>query len=370
MFTYPIETPCIIADFAKIQANILRMQELCNRHGCTLRPHIKTHKSTEIARMQVKVGAVGITCAKVSEAEVMAAGGLTDIFIAYPLVGTSKIDRAIMLSQKIQRLILTVDSLAGASILSQKAQKHGIDLEVRLEVDTGLRRTGVILQEAIDLAAAIHALPHLQLTGLFTFKSMIYQGNPTLNKRAEAAQEECSLLDQISQALLHRGIKLRDLSAGSTPTGPDCAATGLVNEVRPGTYVFYDQTCLLQGSCKPGDIAARIFATVVSVPSPDHAVIDGGSKTFPTDLALNQPPLHLHSYGYVVGREDLRLDRLSEEHGMLRTTDGGPTGLQIGDLLELIPTHICPAINLQNHIYIEEDGILRKLPVEARGMVV
>jgi len=320
--------------------------------------------------MQIKAGAVGITCAKVSEAEVMAAGGLTDIFIAYPLIGESKIDRAIMLSRKIQRLILTVDSLAGANFLSQKAQKHGVNLEIRLEIDTGLRRTGVMLQDAADLAAAVHMLPNLQLTGLFTFKSMIHQGSPTLDKRDQAAYEECSLLSQLSQALLERGIKLRDLSVGSTPTGPSCAATGLVNEIRPGTYVFYDQACLLQGSCRPEDIAVRIFATVVSVPSPEHAVIDGGSKTFPTDLTLNQPPLHLHSYGYVVGRDDLRLDRLSEEHGMLRTADGSPTGLQVGDVLELIPTHICPAVNLQNHIYMEEAGILRKLPVDARGMVV
>ena len=370
MPTHQIETPCLIVDYAKVQTNILKMQELCNHYSCALRPHIKTHKSVEIARLQIKSGAVGITCAKVSEAEVMAEGGLMDIFIAYPLIGESKIDRAIMLSRKIKRLILAVDSFAGASLLSQQAQRHGINLEVRLEIDTGLRRTGVVLQEAIDLAAAIHALPKLQLTGLFTFKSMIYKGSPTIEKREQAAQEECSLLSQVSQSLSKRGINLRDLSAGSTPTGPDCAATGLVNEIRPGTYVFYDQTCLLQGSCKPEDIAARIIATVVSVPSPEYAVIDGGSKTFPTDIALNQPPLHLHSYGYVPGRDDLRLDRLSEEHGMLRTTDGSPTGLQVGDVLELIPTHICPAVNLQNHIYIEEAGILRKLPVDARGMVV
>ena len=370
MFAHQVETPCLIVDFAKVQTNILRMQELCNRYNCALRPHIKTHKSIEIARLQIESGAVGITCAKVSEAEVMAAGGLTDIFIAYPLVVESKIGRAIVLSQKIKRLILAVDSLKGAALLSQKAQKQGVNLEVRLEIDTGLRRTGVLLQEAVDLAAAVHTLPNLQLTGLFTFKSMIYKGNPTLDKREEAAQEECSLLSQIKQALSQRGIHLRDLSAGSTPTGPDCAATGLVNEIRPGTYVFYDQMCLLQGSCCPEDIAARIIATVVSVPSPKHAVIDGGSKTFPTDAALNQPPLFLHSYGYVIGRDDLRLDRLSEEHGMLRTADGGPTGLQVGDILELIPTHICPAVNLQNHIYMEKVGVLRKMPVDARGMVV
>jgi D-serine deaminase-like pyridoxal phosphate-dependent protein len=117
-------------------------------------------------------------------------------------------------------------------------------------------------------------------------------------------------------------------------------------------------------------VAVHIRATVVSTPATDYAVIDGGSKTFPTDTVLNRPPLYAHSYGYVRGRDDLRLDRLSEEHGMLRTADGGSTGLQVGDVLEVIPFHICPAVNLQNVMYLLEDGVVRKLPVDARGMVV
>jgi len=365
---YP-ETPCLIADFAKVRANITRMQALCNHHAIALRPHIKTHKSLEIAKLQIKAGAVGITCAKVSEAEVMAAGGIEDIFIAYPLVGASKIDRALLMAKKIKRLILAVDSLIGAKAVSQIVQKHGMELEVRLEIDTGLRRTGVTVQEAVDLATAIHTLPALRLTGLFTFKGMVYEAQPTLDHE-QAAQEECSILVNISRALSQRGIDIKDLSAGSTPTGPACAATGLVNEIRPGTYVFYDQTGFLQGACKQEDIAAYIVSTVVSTPAPGYAVIDGGSKVFPTDIPLNQPPLHLHSYGYVIGRDDLRLDRVNEEHGVLRTADGSPTYLKVGDILQLIPVHICTAVNLQNYIYIEENGSLCKLPIDARGMVV
>jgi len=345
------------------------MQQICNLHNVALRPHIKTHKSIEIARMQVKAGAVGITCAKISEAEVMAAGGLTDIFIAYPLVGLNKIERALLLVKKVKRLILAVDSFEGAQALSQAAVRHGLDIEIRLEIDTGLRRTGVSTQDAIDLAIAIYALPNLQLTGLYTFKGMTHKALPTLDQ-GQAALEECTLLANINHSLSQLNIFIKDLSAGSTPTGPACAATGLVNEIRPGTYVFYDQMGLLQGACKQEDIAAKIMATVVSTPAPDYAVIDGGSKTFPTDISLNQSPFNLHSYGYVLGHDDLRLDRVNEEHGMLRSADGRPTYLKVGDVLELIPSHICPAVNLQNHIFLEEDDVYRKLPVDARGMVV
>jgi len=348
-----IDTPCIKIDYQKLTANINRMQETCTKHNCNLRPHIKTHKSIEIARMQMKAGAIGITCAKVSEAEVMAAGGLTDIFIAYPLIGSAKIDRAIILAKRLNRLILAADSLAGAEALSREAVRHGLELELRLEIDSGAGRTGVTAQNAADLAEAISKLPNIRLTGLFTFRGVA------------ANLEECTLLDQVKRTLSQRGIEIKDLSAGSTPTGLACAASGLLNEIRPGTYVFYDQSCLLQGACQADDIAARIIATVVSTPKPDYAVIDGGSKTFPMDVQLSNK-----SYAHVLGRDDLILDKLNEEHGMLRTSDGSPTGLKVGDVLELIPSHICPAVNLQNYIYIEEGGVIRRLPVDARGMVL
>jgi len=369
MHIHELETPCLVIDAEILRRNIKAMQAICNQHGCALRPHIKTHKSAEIARMQVEAGAVGITCAKISEAEVMAEGGLGDIFIAYPLIGTGKIERAIQLAKKLERLILAVDSHTGAQAFSEAALRHGIELEVRLEVDTGAKRTGLPLEDAVDLAVAVSKLPGLRLTGLYTFKGMVHEARPTRDVE-QAAEEECMLLSQVAEMLAQRGIQIQDLSAGSTPTGASCAASGKVTEIRPGTYVFYDQMCLENGACTERDIAAYIRATVVSTPAPNYAVIDGGSKTFPTDTVLNQPPLSPHSYGYVRGRDNLRLDRLSEEHGMLRTPDGNPTGLQVGDVLELIPFHICPAVNLQNNMYLLENGSVRKLPVDARGMVV
>jgi len=368
LLTENLETPCIIADYAKVKTNIKNMQEICFKYNCNLRPHIKTHKSVEIARLQIEAGAVGITCAKISEAEVMADGGISDIFIAYPLVGLAKIERAVKLARSVKRLILAADSLYCAKALSDEAVKNNLTLEVRLEIDTGAKRTGANMDDVVSLGTAVSKLPGLNLSGLYTFKGMVYEGKPTTDFN-EAAKEEAELLNETAKKLSAENIQIKDISAGSTPTGPACAATGLVNEIRPGTYVFYDQSCLAQGACKESDIAAKIIATVVSV-ADQYAVIDGGSKTFPMDTALNRPPYQFHSYAYIKGRGDLILDRLNEEHGMVRTADGSHTDLKIGELLELTPTHICPAINLQNHIFLNENGILRKLNIDARGMVV
>jgi len=366
-----MDTPYISVDFDKVTKNIIKMQSICNKNKVVLRPHIKTHKSIELAKLQIEAGAIGISCAKISEAEVMAAGGIDDIFIAYPIVGENKLQRAIELSKRVKRLILTVDSIFSAVRLGQAACQNDVKVEVRLEIDTGAKRTGVSIKdfdELYKIGDTVCKLPYLNLTGLFTFKSLILDGKPTLDRK-KAAEEECKIIYDLKLMLEEKGIIVSDLSVGSTPTGVYCAETGLINEIRPGTYIFNDMMSVKNGSCNIDEVAASIFCTVVSVSLEGHAVIDGGSKVFPTDIPLNQPPLNLHSYGYIVGRDDLRLDRINEEHGMIRAVSETPLNLRVEDILEIIPTHICTAINLQNHFYISDKQGITKSPVDARGMV-
>jgi D-serine deaminase-like pyridoxal phosphate-dependent protein len=154
----PPGTPYLSVDGAKMQRNILRMAEMAQKRGVDLRPHVKTHKIPAIARKQIEAGATGITVAKISEAEIMADGGIADIFVAYPLVTEEKIRRAIDLSKRV-RLIAGVDSIEGARRLSAAAEAEDHVLEVRLEVDTGLRRTGIPYEKAVELARRIEALP-------------------------------------------------------------------------------------------------------------------------------------------------------------------------------------------------------------------
>ena len=362
-----LETPCVVIDERVARENIARMQRKVEEAHCKLRPHIKTHKIPYFAKLQLEAGASGICSCKISEAEVMADAGIDDIFLAYPLVGKPKILRAILLSQKIKRLILAVDSIEQAAALNEAAQKAGVVLEVRMEVDTGAKRTGVTASDRIALAKALQTMDHLKVTGIYTFKSLVYHGEPTEDNRA-AGQEEGEMLRQIAQEMKEIGYEHLEISGGSTPTGLYVAESGAVDEVRPGTYIFNDYMLTKEKAATPDQVAVRLFATVVSVPSPEYAVIDGGTKTFPMDIMLDQAPYYYTSYAMVQGREDLQLRRMNEEHGILTSTTG-KVNLKVGQVLELMPIHVCTAINMQNNVYIYDGHSLRKERVAARGML-
>lgn len=361
-----LETPCVVVDLDAARANIATTQAEVDKTNVRLRPHIKTHKLPRLARMQVEAGAAGITCAKLSEAEVMADGGLTDLFIAYPLIGEKRLSRALALARRVDRLILAIDSEPGARALQAAAQAANQILEVRLEIDTGKKRTGITADRALALAKIIATLSNLRLTGIYTFKSLLLNGQSTTDVQA-AAREEGEMMRAIADSLHDAGIDCIDISAGSSPTGLAVARTGLVNEIRPGTYIFGDCTLMADGLIDESQIAARLYATVVSV-SHDHAVIDGGTKAFPTDTPLHTPPYNFDTHALIVGHPHLKLSRMNEEHGMLTSADG-PMGVSVGDVLELIPLHICPAINLQNDVYLLDGDTLTREKVAARGML-
>lgn len=363
-----LETPCIVIELDKAKENIRQMQEIADRNRVSLRPHIKTHKMQKFANLQLKYGAVGITCAKVSEAEIMADGGINDIFIAYPMVGEFRVDRAIKLAQRIDRLILAVDSEECACKLNSSAKTSGITIEVRLEVDTGAGRTGVLLKNAVKLAIAISQMSNLKLSGIYTFKGLVLKNTATTDNTA-AGDEEGELLEYIANKIREHGIEIAEISAGSSPTGETVAATGKVTEIRPGTYIFKDYMLYKEGVAKLDEIAAHVYATVVSTPNDEYAVIDGGTKTFCGDVSLNTPPFYYEGYAVVEGDYNLVLSRMNEEHGIL-TAKNGKTELKVGQVLKLIPVHICTAVNLQNEVYIYDNGNISKHRVDARGMLV
>ena len=363
-----LETPCIIIDMNKVSANIQKMQAAADYLRCKLRPHAKTHKSVEIAKMQIGAGSCGITCAKPSEAEVFEDNGIDDIFIAYPLIGANKLRRALNIQKKIKRLIVAVDSIEGAKAMSDFAVSENAVFEVRLEIDTGASRTGAMIDNLCKIGAEIKELPGINVTGVYTFKSLVYKNLATTDAEA-AGGEEARLIAEAADVLRGTGLNINDISCGSTPTGLTSAKTGFVNEIRPGTYVFYDWLTLIEGCCDENDIAAYLYATVISTPQDSLAVIDAGTKALSTDIRLNVPPFSINGYAKISGNDDLVLDRLNEEHGMIRHINGGKTGLCVGDVLRLIPAHICTAINLHDFIYADENGVLRKMNIDARGKV-
>lgn len=362
-----IPTPYVLVDEAKMNHNIKSMADIARKNGVSLRPHSKTHKIPTISQMQIDAGANGITVAKVSEAEIMVQNGIADIFIAYPIIGLNKINRVLELNKKV-KLIVGVDSLVGSVALSQVALNKGQTVEVRLEVDTGLRRTGVEYNNALSLAKKIAKLEGLNLTGIYTFRGCMYNGKPTAN-REEAGIEEGQLMVSLAKHLRRAGIYLKDISVGSTPTSEFAAKVKGVTEIRPGTYIFNDVATYKSGACKLEDCAAKVISMVVSTPLPDLAIIDGGSKTFATDLALGKYPYYLEGYGKVDDNPFLLLERLSEEHGMI-TVIRGAKELIIGQTIGIIPNHICSTINLHDKIYIrKKSGSIKEIAVLGRGKV-
>ncbi len=358
---YLFDTPCLVVDEQQARRNIREMQKAAQAAGCVLRPHIKTHKMPYFAKLQLEAGAVGITSCKISEAEVMAAGGMRDIFIAYPLVGAEKLRRACVLSRQVDRLILAVDSIAQAEPMTKAAEDHECVLEVRIEVDCGGGRTGIEMEHFAPLVTFVENAPGLKLTGLYTFRGL----NGGLSDPAQAGAREAELLAQYrAEAEKICGRRL-EVSGGSSPTGLVVARSGQVDEIRPGTYIFSDYMMHKECGAPFDHMAACLLVTVVSVHQ-DYVVVDGGCKTFSADPVLDQPPYYFETYAYFPQYPQLRIRKLTEEHGMV--TAGGPMpDLHVGDILEAIPLHICPTVNLQNQVYVVDGGCVRTETVAGRG---
>lgn len=361
-----IDTPSMIINANKMEKNIEKMANHIKAYGVALRPHTKTHKMPEIAKNQIEAGAQGITTAKIAEAEIMAEHGIDDIFVAYPIVTEAKIKRVIRLSQQIN-LIVGVDSLEGAKNISALAKRHQQPVQIRLEVDTGFRRTGVQYEEALQLAQFIHEMEYIQFRGIYTFRGGFMNGKATLDLE-KAGLEEGKLMVELADRMRREGIEVRDVSVGSTPTAIYAAQVKGITEVRPGTYVFYDRMQAKLDVCALSECAATVRVTVVSRPSADLMIIDGGSKTFATDVQPNTEPLNLQGFGHIVEAPHAIVERFSEEHGMVKIRE--VDSFKVGDVLHVIPNHICSSVNLHNKVYIESDnGLLEERIVYARGML-
>lgn len=359
-----MDTPYIVVKEHVVKDNIARMQQMADQKGVQLRPHIKTHKIPLIAHWQLEAGAVGITTAKLSEADVMVQAGITNIFVAYPIVTERKVRRVLELNQQ-STLVVGVDSLEGARLLSDLAAKANQTIHIRLEVDTGLKRTGIRKEQLTGTAKAIAALPSLVMEGMYTFKGPLLEDKPTLDVRG-AGLEEGNRLIEYKNELLQEGIGLDVISAGSSPTAASAAEVDGIDEVRPGTYVFNDVMQVQFGLCEEAQCAASVVVTVVSVPDDTMVVIDGGSKTFATDVQPNAAPLFLSGFGKVIGYAEAIFERMNEEHGIIKIPYGHD--IHVGDQLEIIPNHICSAVNLHNEIYLlGENQELKAVPVKARG---
>lgn len=359
-----LDTPALLIDLDIMERNLREMAEAARAGGKKLRPHTKTHKSPWVAHRQLKHGATGITVAKLGEAEVMADAGIEDILIAYPIYGEAKLERLGRLIKRCREVRVSTDSVEVAEGYARLGRALGRDVQAYLEVDTGLGRCGHAPgEETRRVAREMAALTGVRLIGVMTHAGHGYTADRAARERV--AREEGEMLVATARELRDQdGIEVREISTGSTPTARPGARVPGVTEIRPGTYVFNDAGQLAIETATLETCAASILVTVVGRPAADRAIVDGGSKVFTSDMRAGA-----QTHGVVIGRPDLELFKLSEEHGWMRLTDPGRE-LKIGERLRIIPNHICPCVNLQDEIYGTRAGEVEQvIPVLARGKV-
>ncbi len=345
-----LETPCVVIDLAKTEANLARAQAHATANGYALRPHIKTHKLPRFAKRQLELGAVGITAQKLGEAEIMADAGITDIFVPYNIVGAKKLARLVAFNDRIT-LSVTADSPDTVAGYATTFLGRTKPLTVLIECDTGGGRCGVQSPvQGLALARQIVMSPGLRFGGLMTY--------PARGKFVETDR----WLGDAKALIEEAGIDVPRITGGNSPnmwhTG-DIAVT----ERRPGTYIYYDREQVSHGAASFDDCALTVLATVVSRPTATRIVIDAGSKSLTNDLSGQK------GHGVVQGHEEIVVTTLNEEHGIIELPEASDWP-RIGDRIRIIPNHACVVSNLFDVVnLVGADGEIETVPVAARGRV-
>jgi D-serine deaminase-like pyridoxal phosphate-dependent protein len=359
-----IPTPAIVLDAATVRGNIDRLAAYAASHGIAVRPHTKTHKSIDVAALQLAAGARGLTVAKVGEAEALLstfADGASDFLMAYPAVDAFRTRRLAALAG-VSQVRVAADTTVALDATSAAATAAGTTIGVLVDLDVGMGRTGVPNAAAlVALAQAADKAPGLRLDGILCYPGHIWakpdeQAVP-LARVAAQLQEAIDLFDR-------HGLCRDIVSGGSTPTAYRSHLVPQVTEIRPGTSVYNDMNTVRGGFCTLADCAASILCTVVSDAVGGQVVLDGGTKMFTSDRCVPSPE---SGHGHVVEYPDAVITKLSEEHAQVNVTRCVRRP-RVGERVSVIPNHICPCINLQDAVWWREpDGQLRRLTIDARG---
>jgi D-serine deaminase-like pyridoxal phosphate-dependent protein len=353
-------TPSLVIDLAAVERNVARLAEYARASGLGIRPHTKTHKSLEIAWRQVRAGAVGLTVAKVGEAEVMASAS-SDLLVAYPTVDGYRCRHLADLARGGVTVRVAVDSAEGIDSLADAAHIAGVRIGVLVDLDVGFHRTGA-QSPAESLRLARHARrDSLRLDGLLFYPGHVWSA---ADQQAEELSRIDALLAESIDLWARSGFEAPIVSGGSTPTAYRSHLVTRQTEIRPGTYIYNDMNTARAGFCSLEDCAATIVCTVVSTSVAGKAVIDAGTKTLTSDRNIKAPE---SGDGHVVEYPAAALVRLSEEHGEMDTT-GCERSPKVGERVTVIPNHICPCVNLQDSFWLRHrDGTLESHRVDARG---
>lgn len=340
-------TPALVIDMDRVEANIARIQALCDAAGLANRPHIKTHKSPVLAKMQIAAGAKGITCQKIGEAEVMAEAGIDDILISYNLIGEEKMARLGRLLQAAQ-VTVAADNATVIEGLAQAARER--TLGVVIECDTGRKRAGVESPaEAVALAKLVAETPGLVFKGF-----MLY---PTEDGWPQAQK----FLDSALAGIRLEGLEAEIVSTGGTPNLPHIGRLKGATEHRPGTYIYNDRMQMAAGVATLEDCALTVCSTVVSRAGADRGILDAGSKTLTADSG------GLDGFGLILEHPEAKIAKFAEEHGFLDLSRCNERP-KVGDVVRIVPNHVCVVVNMVDEVVmVRGEEIVGTLPVAARG---
>lgn len=343
---HDLETPSVLIDLDIMERNIAAMQKRCDGLGIQFRPHIKTHKIPDIARLQVAAGASGIACQKVSEAEVFADAGFSDIQIPYNIIGRRKTRRLAALAKR-AKVTVTVDSRVAVDGIAAAAQEAGATVNMMVELVALNQRTGTDPENALELARQIIVADSLHFAGV-----MIYPSDAAIRPRLQKA---LSLLKDAN-------IKVETVSGGGSGAVLESHLLPELTEMRVGTYVFWDWSSVDKGMTAFNHCAMRVRATVVSAHEPSRVILDSGSKTVNAETVNGL-------LGYIVEYPNARFHQANEEHGFLDFTGCGSMP-NVGDIVHIIPVHACVVTNLHNQIYGIRGAVIEQVwDVAARGLV-
>lgn len=346
-----IDTPAVLIDTDRAEANLQKFQTYADNHSLTVRPHIKTHKLPRFAKRAMELGAIGITCQKLGEAEVMADAGLNDIFVPYNIIGKAKLERLAKLNERI-KISVTADNETAIRGYAEAFAGRDKPLTVLVECDTGMGRCGVQSpEEAVALAQLIDASEGLNFAGFMTYPKT---GGVEITEAFLAKAEKLAVT---------AGLEPHIISNGGTPDMWRAHEVASATEHRPGTYIYMDRYEVAKGAGTWDDCALTVLATVVSRPTENRAIIDAGSKSLTSDT------LGLSGFGRVTEYPDAVIASLSEEHGTidLSACQHKP---KVGERIRIIPNHACVVSNLfDSVVLVSGDNVVELAPVAARGRV-
>ena len=352
-----LDTPALLIDLDKMEANIQKMANYFTSVNAALRPHVKTHKTPIIAHKQIEAGAIGVTCAKLGEAAAVIHAGIKDVLIANQIVGAQKIERLVNLA-KHSEIMVAVDNGHNVQAISDAATAKGVTIRILVEVNIGMDRCGVEPGEpTLALARQVHQSQNLKFEGL-----MGYEGHtvakPNRTERETATREAMRHLIEAKHYLKKHGLAVAIMSGGGTGTFDITGSIPEMTEVQAGSYVFMDSTYHnVEGVGQKFDCALSVLTTVVSRPEQNRIIVDAGLKVLTKEFGIPQPK-------NVTG---LEMTGLSEEHGKMHASDTN-ISLIPGDKLEILPTHCCTTVNLHDRYYGIRNEIVESVwNITARG---